>query len=100
MPRSAPCNAPAKLPAGTKPAAPGANDELAGEDDPILNPPHKHTNLSVSQHLCAPHKLVFPASQCFLCFSSKAIEIPLFKLQWFYFTVWRTEGGQSHSCYS
>lgn len=48
MPRGAPCNAPTKLPAGTKPAAPGANDELAGEDDPIHNPPYKHTYLSVT----------------------------------------------------
>lgn len=48
MPRGAPCNAPAKLPAGTKPATAGANDELAREDDPIHNPPNKHTHLSAT----------------------------------------------------
>ncbi|KAK3545303.1 hypothetical protein QTP70_003655 [Hemibagrus guttatus] len=48
MPRGATCNAPAKLPASTKPAASGANDELAGEDDSIHNPPYKHAYLSVT----------------------------------------------------
>lgn len=48
MPRSATCNAPAKLPAGTKPAAPGTNDELAREDDPIHTLSYKYTYLSVT----------------------------------------------------
>lgn len=48
MPWGTTCNAPAKLPASTKPAASGANDELAGEDDSIHIPPHQHAYLSVT----------------------------------------------------
>lgn len=40
MPRGAPRHAPAELPPGAEPTAPGAHDEPAGEDDSATRCPH------------------------------------------------------------